>query len=150
MNDYFHRGVGSKREYNKLHAGLLFKIFRTPNFWTELEWMPDGKKLFSAIKKQFKSNQIGILTAPMPEDARCEPGKWHWIEKNLGRIISRDRFFCDLHKERYINSIPGNLQILIDDRMKNIEAWRKVGGIAIHHKNATTTLHELETIINKG
>lgn len=36
--------------------------------------------------------------------------------------------------------------ILIDDRLSNIEDWRKAGGIAIHHKNIDATLYELSKL----
>lgn len=39
---------------------------------------------------------------------------------------------------------PGD--ILIDDRLSNIEDWRKAGGIAIHHKNIDATLYELSKL----
>ena len=36
--------------------------------------------------------------------------------------------------------------ILIDDRVSNIEEWRSAGGIAIHHTNIDATLHELSKL----
>jgi 5'(3')-deoxyribonucleotidase len=147
MNNFFHRGIGSKKEYGRLHASLLVKIFQTPNFWKNLEWMPDGKKLVRYVKANFNPDQVGILTAPMPEDIRCRPGKWSWIMNNLGGWIKREHYFCDLNKERFIKKIDGKMQILIDDRTINVLAWRNAGGIAIHHKDASTTIRELEAII---
>lgn len=39
---------------------------------------------------------------------------------------------------------PGD--ILIDDRLSNIEQWRVAGGIAIHHTNIDATLYELSRL----
>ena len=38
--------------------------------------------------------------------------------------------------------------VLIDDRVKNIEAWEANGGIGILHTNARTTITELKTLRN--
>jgi 5'(3')-deoxyribonucleotidase len=135
MSDYFHRGIGSKTEYNKLYTNLVFKIMRTKNFWIDLPRMHDGKKLYDYVKTHFHTEQTGILTAPMNQDLRCEPEKIEWVERNL-HTIKPSHIFVDLNKEKFVGKIPGKLQILVDDRLKNIEAWREAGGIGIHHKSA--------------
>ena len=146
MADWFHRGIGSKSEYTKLYTGMLFKIMRTKDFWINLPWTQDGKELFNYVEKKFHSEQVGILTAPMNQDPRCEPEKWEWVQRHL-KIIPKKLFFCSINKEQYVGRIPGKLQILIDDREKNITAWRHAGGIGIYHKSAGDSIRQLEEII---
>jgi hypothetical protein len=37
---------------------------------------------------------------------------------------------------------------LIDDTEQNINQWREVGGVAIHHKDVISTLKILKDLIN--
>ncbi len=87
---------------------------------------------------------VKILTAPItfPE---CFSGKakWlmnfvperkNWILKDLMIVAS---------KEKYLMAQPN--RVLIDDRLSNVEAWRKAGGIAIHHTgDYAETLKQLD------
>ena len=148
MNDFFHKGTGNKKDYNKMYALLLFRIMRTKNFWFNLEWMSDGKKLFYYVENHFNHDQVAVLTAPMEQDKRCRPEKWEWVQHHL-KVIDKNRFFCSMDKEKFIGTIPAKHQILIDDRMKNITAWRQHGGIGIHHKDAITSIRELEGILKE-
>jgi hypothetical protein len=36
--------------------------------------------------------------------------------------------------------------ILIDDRADNIQRWKDVGGVGIHHTSAENTINELEKL----
>lgn len=148
MAKWFHHGQGSKAEYTKLYTNLVFKILRTRNFWIDLPWMLDGRKLFSYVESHFHHNQIGILTAPMSQDERCEREKWEWVQTHL-KVVPRALFFCHLNKEQFVGKIPGKYQILIDDREKNIIAWKSAGGIGIHHISAHDTIRQLEHILSE-
>jgi hypothetical protein len=37
--------------------------------------------------------------------------------------------------------------VIIDDTYSVIEDWRKAGGIAIHHKDAKSTIAELHSLL---
>lgn len=52
--------------------------------------------------------------------------------------------FGPFSKDKYKHCRSGD--ILIDDRLSNIEEWKAAGGIAIHHKNIDTTLQELSKL----
>ena len=43
--------------------------------------------------------------------------------------------------------LPNNNE-LIDDNLKNIEAWRKGGGLGIHHTSIFKTIKELRGLIH--
>jgi 5'(3')-deoxyribonucleotidase len=52
--------------------------------------------------------------------------------------------FGPFSKDKHVHCRPGD--ILIDDRLSNIEEWRTAGGIAIHHTNIDATLYELSRL----
>ncbi len=52
--------------------------------------------------------------------------------------------FGPFSKDKHQHCKPGD--ILIDDRLSNIEEWRAAGGIAIHHTNINSTLYELSSL----
>lgn len=52
--------------------------------------------------------------------------------------------FGPFSKDKHQHCQPGD--ILIDDRISNIEEWRAAGGIAIHHTNINSTLYELSSL----
>jgi len=52
--------------------------------------------------------------------------------------------FGPFSKDKHVHCKSGD--ILIDDRLSNIEEWKAAGGIAIHHKNIDATLQELSKL----
>jgi len=52
--------------------------------------------------------------------------------------------FGPYSKDKWQHCSPSD--ILIDDRLCNIEEWRVAGGIAIHHTNIDATLYELSRL----
>jgi hypothetical protein len=52
--------------------------------------------------------------------------------------------FGPYSKDKHMHCQPGD--ILIDDRLSNVEEWRTAGGIAIHHDNIDATLYELSRL----
>ena len=106
-------------------------------FWVNMEWMPDGKKLWSVISKY----NPDLLSAPSrSNDSRV--GKFDWVQKELPgvplilRSASRKREFA----------APNH--ILIDDREDNINGWIEDGGEGILHKSAEETLKILKEKYN--
>ncbi|MCA9748783.1 MAG: hypothetical protein KC414_06735, partial [Romboutsia sp.] len=90
------------------------------SFWTNMPWMPQGKKLWSYIKK-YKPT---ILSAPS-RNPSSRNGKKKWIQKNIpnAKLILAAR----QNKMQY----SGENNILIDDRSDTIEEWKSKGGIGI-------------------
>ena len=52
--------------------------------------------------------------------------------------------FGPFSKDKHVHCRHGD--ILIDDRVSNIEEWRAAGGIAMHHTNIDATLYELSKL----
>jgi len=111
---------------------LSYSLVKTDDvgFWLNLEWLPDGQKLWSYIKKY---NPI-ILSSPIGESK----GKIAWCKKNLG--ISEDRVILTHQKHEYAEPNA----ILIDDMIKNTKPFDEAGGIIVLHKSADRTIRELK------
>lgn len=109
-----------------------------PEFWFDMPWKNDGKKLWDYIK----SDTTEILTKPAkPERSNsCIPGKLAWCKRELGEDVKVN---IDMNKSIYAK--PNH--ILIDDLEENINKWIKAGGIGILHIDTETTIKELEKII---
>jgi hypothetical protein len=137
--------VDFNKGYEKLTGVKLNNEYRNDNnfwdpinnagyeFWIKLEWMSDGKKLWSYIEKY----RPELLSAPSRQiDSRI--AKKHWAERELPgtNLILRNA----KHKKDFAS--PTN--ILIDDRIDNINDWRDSGGVGIHHINTDDTIKQLK------
>ena len=104
-------------------------------FWSEIEWLPDGKQLWNYIKPY---NPI-ILTSPS-YDKSSEIGKKEWMEKHLPGV---EMILCYAKdKKQYASPTT----ILIDDSYDNIYQWESAGGIAILHTNTKNTIEQLKKL----
>jgi GNAT superfamily N-acetyltransferase/phosphopantetheine adenylyltransferase len=106
-------------------------------FFSEMEWMPEGKKLYDFVK-QFDHK---LLSAPSKNDA-SKIGKRMWRKANTPDtqlILS-----AAVNKQNYADKS----NILIDDREKNIQQWRDAGGIGILFKSTDQVIDELKKIMN--
>ena len=117
------------------------KTFWTPidkggvDFWTNLEWTPDGKELWDYIKKYDPE----LLSSPSREnDSRV--GKRLCVKRELSgsHLILRSAS----KKQEFANPEA----ILIDDRPSNIKQWKEAGGITIHHTSAKETIKQLKQL----
>lgn len=113
----------------------------TRKFWSGLPWMSDGKKLWNTLKdlntEILSSCPNKCLTTPS-----VVVGKKMWAKKNL-KLTKGVNITSRRGKLKFV----GPKHILIDDYMRNIEAWKASGGIGIHHKNSARTLSELKKIL---
>ena len=106
-------------------------------FWTGIEWMPEGKKLYNFVK-QFDHK---LLSAPSRNDT-SKIGKRMWVEKNTPgtQLI----LAAAVNKQNYADKS----NILIDDRESNIQQWKDAGGIGILFKSTDQVIDELKKIMN--
>lgn len=113
---------------------MIKAVINTPDFWSNLEWINGGKELFSFVKDNFDT--VCVLTAPIDEDMpRCSSQKRKWVSNNFGEnFIPIDRMFISHDKYEYVGAVKSNnYQILIDDRIDNIQKWIDNGGIGLLH-----------------
>jgi hypothetical protein len=115
-------------------------ISQVPDFWLQLQWMPNAINLWTRIKP-FDSH---ILTAcPTVEDSPNAPAqKRLWCAINLGVNSACVHTVQRVQKQDF--ATPESL--LIDDHPKNVSEWRNRGGIAIQHSTVPETLNQLDQL----
>jgi hypothetical protein len=129
------KGLLSKEYEDKYGTSALWKLIYSGGleFWSEMSWIEDGRKLWNYVKK-FEPT---ILTTPA-KSKLSKQGKEIWIKRELGKDIPFI-FAKDKYKYADMNSI------LIDDYDKKINDWINLGdGIGIHHQNAENTIKQLK------
>lgn len=153
--------------FKKISGGLLPKEYEAkngknsfwkivnqhPNFWIELEPLPDAKVLWSYIKDNFKMPLPIILSAGDEEKnptIGVQKEKWvrMHIDSSVGVIIA-DK---GIRKSNYILPSPvGTVHILLDDMKENIDAWKNsgTGRVGLRHKNAAESIKLIQSIISK-
>jgi hypothetical protein len=99
-------------------------------FWENLNWMPDGKKLWEYIDEYYPI----ILSSPSRKGYGSREGKKNWVDRELPGVPLILEY--SFNKQKY--SGPHN--ILIDDRPSNIDQWISKGGIGILHKSTEETI----------
>lgn len=105
------------------------------DFWINLEWLSDGKRLWNYIEK----NKPELLSAPSRQnDSRV--AKHDWVKRELPDTL------LILRSAKHKKDFAGPNCILIDDRLDNIQGWRDSGGIGIHHVSAKHTIDQLKVL----
>jgi len=132
-----HADVQVKKDFWKTFNNSI-KSQNTSEFkyWSELEWMHDGKQLWNYIKKYTPY----ILTAPT-YNPESKEGKSLWVTKHLDNV--RKLYFKSAAtKAEYSRKN----RILIDDRAATIDDWNARGGVGILHTNAANTIKQLKQL----
>lgn len=106
-------------------------------FFSKMDWMPEGKKLYNFIK-QFDHK---LLSAPSKNDA-SKVGKRIWAKENTPET---QLILSPAHNKK---NYADKSNILIDDRESNIQQWREAGGIGILFKSTDQVIDELKKIMN--
>ncbi len=110
-------------------------INATKDFWSGMDMLRSGKKLWSHIRKQ----QPFILSA-LPTSNRdwAEKGKLLWVGRHL-KGMTKDRILLVSRKDKqkFAMNAGQRPNILIDDNSKNIREWEAAGGIGILHHSTT-------------
>jgi len=132
----FDKGVRKifRKEPSELPGFVLWPtLIKTPDFYTNLEWMADGKELWNLIKRTHPTILTGI-----PRGKWAEPQKREWCKRELGEDVPV--ITCQSHvKQSYCN--PGD--ILIDDRETIGVKWQEAEGIFILHTSTQSTKEKL-------
>ena len=103
-------------------------------FWSEMEWMPNGRQLWSFIQPYNPT----ILTSPS-EDNTSRLGKRLWVREHLVPAPPVEFRFGEAKSD-----FANENSILIDDKPSNLEAFASKGGIAIECKDG-----DVSSVINK-
>jgi len=116
---------GYESKYGTAAFWNLIDVEVGVRFWVGMDWMPQGKDLWSFISP-YKPD---LLTSPS-RDNNSRLGKNLWVKNNLDpkpKVI----FAYSADKQRYANENS----ILIDDKKSNINEWIAKGGIAFRVKD---------------
>ena len=105
------------------------------DFWINLEWLGDGKRLWKYIEK----HNPELLSAPSRQN-ESRVAKHDWVNKELPGV------HLILRSAKHKKDFAGPKNILIDDRIDNINGWRESGGIGIHHVSAKHTIDQLKVL----
>ena len=136
LGDDLTKGLTGKEYENKFGREPLWELITKEgklDFWSEMGWMNDGRKLWNYVKK-FNPT---ILSTPTRSNL-SKQGKEMWIKRELGEKVPFI-FAKDKYKYADINSI------LIDNYDKKINDWINLGdGIGILHQSADKTIEELK------
>jgi hypothetical protein len=123
-----HSRVDPKGEWflHKLH-GITFEESCKKldlSFWETIPWTVDGREIVTLLEETFGQDNICILTSNnvQPGADIAAMGKVRWIERELPEY--RTRYFLGANK----HFIAHCGALLIDDRDKNIEDFRKEEG----------------------
>lgn len=119
-------GEGELENFTDNYIGL--------DFWTGMEWMPNGRQLWSFIQPY---NPV-ILTSPSKHNT-SRLGKRLWVKEHLVPAPPVEFRFGEA-KSDFANENA----ILIDDKPSNLEAFASKGGIALEVKDG-----EIQSVINK-
>ena len=136
--------------WNVFKKRLREKEIPEKEFWANLSsTKPDKEMLWGYIEK-YNPN---ILSSPsidfkLPKDQQLDPnfnqsiqGKKEWIAKNISGV-NQEIFVPASQKQQF----SGENQILIDDRVDNIEQWKSKGGIGILHTSSSDTIKQLKEL----
>lgn len=129
--------VTRPKHFEKLEGQTEFWSFIDglgPDFWSGMEWMPNGRELWDFIKPY---NPI-ILTSPSRHNA-SRLGKRLWVKEHLSPVPPVEFRFGEA-KSDFANENT----ILIDDKPSNLHAFAAKGGIALEVKDG-----EIQSVINK-
>ena len=153
-------GLGAT-EYQKIHGkGSFWEVIgrkdpttrkpKHPNFWIDLEPMPDAQILWKFIKENFKNPDTAILSAGQGETIKQQKTEWvrRHIDPNVKVIIAD----AGARKSNFILPYPSGQRIthlLLDDHQKNINAWNNEAKhqIGILHTNAASSIKQLNNFL---
>jgi len=129
-----HVDVQGKNEFwDAFRSGLENKKMQEKDYWANLQWMPEGQKLWDYIKPHNPT----LLSAPSRQN-ESRLGKRLWVKNNIPgtKLVLANA----VAKQNY----SGKNKILIDDREDNIEQWKSKGGIGILFKSTDQVIDELK------
>ena len=94
------------------------------DFWANLDWTDEGKRLLQLVESIAGRRNIAIMTSPC-RTTGCAEGKIAWIERE-----------CPAYARQYFLGTAKHLcasrnAILIDDNEDNCFKWAERGGLSI-------------------
>lgn len=117
---------------------------KVPGLYRDLPMLAEGRKLWAGLAPvRHRLQVLSALPLPTGELETADEDKRFWVRENLSPELGVNLVVGGVNKVKYVT--PG--AILIDDLPRNIELWRKAGGIGILHVDAESTLAQLFAVI---
>lgn len=122
--------------------GEFFNEFIKTKQFTTLDMMPDAKVLLNYLETI--EVPVEILSSTAREDRHQEIAKQKdvWLDKHEIHYV---RNFVPGKSLKYKFAEPSS--IIIDDTQSVIDDWKNAGGVAIHHKDALSTISILDALL---
>lgn len=135
--------LAKAKKVHNIYRNKFYSIMSKPNFFLDLEPMPDFMNLVDGVIKLNNGKLPNILTAPVRSDY-CAQEKEKWCYKHIpGKF---NRFICQKNKTEYADPFA----ILIDDMTKNTVPWDAAGGFAVLHTgNVKNSLQQVAVFIEQ-
>ena len=148
---------GERTKWMKRVNDAVFAIVGTGGhpYWSTLPSLPGFDQMITAAQDLVGVENVFVCTAPVKDkDGGCESGKRDWIAKNTS--IPANQVYVTEDKPSVLRDFPGELCILVDDRIKYVNAWQQGGGTAIRHTPPATmstvqnTINQLQLLVNSN
>ena len=113
------------------------RINSDPNFFLNLEFMPDAMELYNAVAHL----PHAILTG-MPKNMDASNNqKIDFFKKHFPPDL---KVICTQASKKWTYCKEGD--ILIDDRLRYAKKWKKAGGTFIQHTSANLSIFQLKVL----
>lgn len=111
-------------------------------FFESLPKLPGADQLVEFISSNFSNFAFLTATGTTPKNAAEQ--KRNWVRKHYGNTIKVYTVVKSAEKAVYANP----RSVLIDDRDKAIDPWKRAGGIGILHTNNMSTIGDLNMLLD--
>ena len=125
---------GERTKWMKHVSNAVFKVVGSGGhaYWSSLPSLPGYNQMITAAIELVGIHNVYVCTAPViDKTGGCESGKRAWIEANTE--ILPENVFVTPDKGSIATRFPNDTCILVDDRIKYVNAWQATGGVAIRH-----------------
>lgn len=116
-------------------AAFWKALANTPDFFANLEPLPDARELYDAV-----AHLNPIILTGLPRGDWAAPQKRRWAERHFPgvEVITTSAALKREHCH------PGD--VLIDDRAKHRHLWEQAGGVFILHTGAAASIAALRAL----
>lgn len=109
-------------------------------FFESLDKMPGADALVGFIKSNFENVKFLSAGGSTPRDNAEQ--KKRWVQKNYP---GTDVIVVGTSAQKAVYANP--MSILVDDRDKSIDPWRRAGGFGVLHTSNAQTIKELHKVL---
>ena len=122
------------RAYEHRHGIGRFwqKLAAAPDFYFGLPLMPDAMELFEAVRHLHP-----VILTGLPRGNWAADQKVRWAAE----YFPGTKIITTMARDKRDHAKAGD--VLVDDQLKHRHLWEEVGGVFIHHRNASDTLDQL-------